>query len=116
MGNLTLPPKGIKDSEGVGMCAQVFTVVSCQPLAMEVAYSDPEHDLEENTFNPETAERFLLQKGDMFRIPPGNSYRLCNHSKSDEAFLTWTIVRPANVSLIKEQLKQDEASQTSTLS
>ena len=96
-GNLTLPPKGIKDAESVGSCSQVFTVVRCQPGAMEVAYSDPEDDNEEATFNPETAQRFLLKPGDLFRVPPGNSYRLCNHSKTVDCFLTWTIIRPASL-------------------
>ena len=94
-GNLTLPPKGIKDAESVGACSQVFTVVRCQPGAMEVAYSDPEDDNDDDTFNPSTAQRFLLNPGDLFRVPPGNSYRLCNHSKTTDVFLTWIIVRPA---------------------
>ena len=92
-GNLTLPSKGIKDAESVGGCAQVFTVVTCQPGALEVAYSDPE-DEDDSTFNPDTAQRFLLEPRSMFRVPPGNTYRLCNHSKTTEAFLTWTIIRP----------------------
>ena len=42
MGNLVLPPKGIKDSESVGPCAQTFTVCHCQSKAVEVAYGDPD--------------------------------------------------------------------------
>lgn len=92
MGNLILPPKGIKDPESVGPCAQTFTVCRCQPKAMEVSFGDPEEP--DGELDPETAQRFLLSPGDMFRVPPGNSYRLHNHSESEEALLTWTIIRP----------------------
>jgi centromere protein C len=93
MGNLILPPKGIKDAESVGFCAQTFTCVLGQPGAIEVAYSDP--DVRDGSLDPETAYRFFVQQGDMFRIPPGNCYRLENHSKEVEAYLTWTIIRPS---------------------
>jgi centromere protein C len=91
MGNLTLPPHGIKDPESVGVCSQTFTVCSCQPKAIEVAYGDP--DEPDGELDPKTAQRFLLSPGDMFRIPPGNCYRLRNHSESVPATLTWTIIR-----------------------
>jgi centromere protein C len=91
VGSLILPPKAIKDAESVGLCAQVFTVVKCQPGAVEVAFSDPEQ--EGNGWDPETAQRFLLSVGDNFLVPPGNSYRVENHSKSIEAVLSWTIIR-----------------------
>ena len=93
MGNLALPPKGIKDAESVGSCAQTFTIVSGQPGAIEIAYADPDED-DNGTLKPETAIRFLLGPGDMFRVPPGNCYRLHNHSKTTECFMTWTIIRP----------------------
>ncbi|GMI39287.1 hypothetical protein TeGR_g1023 [Tetraparma gracilis] len=48
-GHVTLPPEGIKDAEGVGMCSQVFFVGECQPKSFEVAIGAPE----ESTFNPE---------------------------------------------------------------
>ena len=92
MGNLVLPPKGIKDAESVGPCSQTFTVCNCQPKALEVAYGDP--DQPEGILNPETAKRFYLGPGDLFRVPPGNCYRLENHSKTTKCTLTWTIIRP----------------------
>jgi centromere protein C len=92
MGNLILPPKGIKDAESVGTCAQTFTCVYGQPGSIEVAYSDP--DVRDGTLDPMTASRFFVKQGDMFRIPPGNCYRVENHSKEAEAYLTWTIIRP----------------------
>lgn len=92
MGSLRLPPKAVKDPESVGSCAQTFTVVTGQPGALEIAYGDPDHD--EGVLEPESAQRFLLNPGDMFRIPPGNCYRLQNHSKVAESLLTWTIIRP----------------------
>lgn len=91
MGNLTLPPGGIKDPESVGACAQTFTVVSGQRNALEVSYGDP--DVNEGEWEHESASRFLLNPGDIFRVPPGNCYRIQNHSKDTESFLTWTIIR-----------------------
>ncbi|KAL3941093.1 MAG: hypothetical protein SGBAC_004500 [Bacillariaceae sp.] len=95
MGNLKLPPKAIKDAESVGPCSQTFTVCGCQPKALEVAYGDP--DLPEGILDPQSSQRFYLSPGDMFRVPPGNCYRLQNRSKTIDAFLTWTIIRPRNV-------------------
>lgn len=92
MGNLTLPPKGIKDPETTGSCSQVFTVCHCQPKSLEIAYADP-HE-ETGNLNSESAQRFLLSAGDQFRIPPGNAYKLVNHSTTTDSFLAWTIIRP----------------------
>ena len=91
-GNLRLPPKAIKDAEGVGLCAQVFNVSQCQPKSLEVAIADPEEN--GGKFSDKSAQRFLLSPGDMFHIPPGNIYRLQNHSNHEESLLFWTIVRP----------------------
>lgn len=91
MGNLTLPPRAIKDAESVGACAQTFTVVFGQRGALEVSFGDPNED--EGVWTPKTAQRFLLSPGDVFRVPPGNCYRIENHSKTKECFLTWTIIR-----------------------
>lgn len=98
MGNLLLPPKGIKDSESVGPCAQTFTVCCSQQKALEVAFGDP--DQSDGELDTETAQRFLLGPGDMFRVPPGNSYRLENHSECTDCLLTWTIIRPRPVSTV----------------
>ena len=92
MGHLALPPKGIKDSESSGRCAHTFTVCHCQPNALEVAYADP--DDEDGVFDPDSAQRLLLNPGDMFRVPQGNSYRIQNHSTTMECLLTWTIIKP----------------------
>lgn len=92
MGHLALPPKGIKDAESVGNCAQAFTVCHCQPNSLEVSYADPE--TADGAWEAETAQRFLLGPGDMFRVPQGNSYRLQNHSSTTDCLLTWTIIRP----------------------
>ena len=92
MGNLILPPKGIKDAESVGQCSQAFTVCWCQPGALEIAFGHPDDSA--GTFNTKMAHRFLVGPGDMFRIPPGNTYRLENHSKSKDCYLTWLIIRP----------------------
>jgi centromere protein C len=98
MGKLLLPKRGIKDTEAVGACAQTFTVISCQPNSLELAYSDPTSSSSNKRMNLSTSTtgvtRFLLGPGDVFCIPPGNSYRLQNHSKSKECMLSWTIIRP----------------------
>ncbi|KAL9185570.1 hypothetical protein ACHAXT_003347 [Thalassiosira profunda] len=90
-GNVVLPPRGIKDAEGVGLCSQVFNVADCQPGSLEFALADPAG--QDGEFDPKTAQRFLLSKGDMFQIPPGNVYRIENHSKTERANLFWTIVK-----------------------
>lgn len=91
VGSLVLPPKAIKDAESVGLCAQVFTIVKGQAGSIEIAFGDP--DQEGAVWDPDSAERFLLSVGDNFLIPPGNSYRIQNHSKTTEALLSWTIIR-----------------------
>lgn len=90
-GNLNLPPKGIKDAEGVGLCCQVFFVVDCQPLSVEIAIDTPNVD---SKFDPENAERFLLSKNDTFHVPAKNMYRIQNHSKVKNCLMFWTIIRP----------------------
>eukprot|EP01082_Thalassiosira_pseudonana_P003419 g2626.t1 g2626 contig12:492567-494921(+) len=90
-GNVVLPPRGIKDAEGVGLCSQVFNVGDCQPNSLEFALADPTN--QDGEFNAKTAQRYLLSKGDMFQIPPGNVYRIENHSKTDKACLFWTIIK-----------------------
>lgn len=95
MGNLLLPPRGIKDAESVGPCSQTFTVVTGQKKALEVAFADP--DGPEGLLEEDSAQRFLLSPGDLFRVPPGNTYRLQNHSRTKSCLLTWTIIRPRNV-------------------
>jgi len=89
-GHVILPPGGIKDAEGVGMCSQIFFVSDCQPKGLELALGAPD----ETTFNPETAQRYLLSPGDFFHVPPNNIYRVENHSTIAESKLFWTIIRP----------------------
>eukprot|EP00986_Skeletonema_menzelii_P004593 scaffold1572_cov141-Skeletonema_menzelii.AAC.8 len=90
-GNVVLPPKAIKDAEGVGLCSQVFNVGDCQPNSLEFALADP--STQDGEFDEKSAQRFLLSKGDMFQIPPGNVYRIENHSKTEDAKLFWTIIK-----------------------
>lgn len=100
MGKLILPPKGIKDAECVGSCAQTFTILAGQPNSIELAYADPNDD---GKMDLDNAQRFLLDPGDVFRIPPGNSYYLQNHSKTDECILSWTIIRPTHPEDMEEK-------------
>jgi len=89
-GTLNLPPRAIKDAEGVGLCTQIFFVSACQPQSVEMALAHPS----EEEFCATTAQRFLLSAGDYFYVPPNNIYRVENHSRTTEALLNWTIVRP----------------------
>ena len=102
MGVLELPPRGIKDAESVGPCAQTFTVCHCQPESLELTYADP--DEPEGRLDPEKAQRFLLSPGDLFRVPPGNSYRLENHSDETECRLTWTIIKPRHLPTERDEV------------
>jgi len=90
-GNVVLPPRGIKDAEGVGLCSQVFNVGDCQENSVEFAIADPGG--QDGEFDPRSAQRYLLGKGDMFQIPPGNVYRIENHSRTEKATLFWTIIK-----------------------
>jgi centromere protein C len=89
-GFVELPPQAIKDAEGVGECAQVFFISECQDGALELGIADPK----EPEWQDETAQRQLLNKGDSFFVPPGNIYRLENHSYSTACTIFWTIVKP----------------------
>lgn len=90
-GNVVLPPRGIKDAEGVGLCSTVFNIGDCQPNSLEFAIADPKG--QDGEFDPKTAQRYLLSKGDIFQIPPGNVYRIENHSRVEKANLFWTIIK-----------------------
>jgi len=95
-GYVALPPKAIKDAEGVGACSQVFFIHACHPKGLEVAIALPKGDKKSGadvTFDPATCQRYLLGPGDQFFVPPHNVYRLENHSPDTEAKLFWTIIK-----------------------
>jgi centromere protein C len=85
-----LPPQAIKDPEGVGKLAQVFFVASCQDKALEFALADPSNA----EWDDSTAQRVLLSAGDSFYVPPGNWYRLENHSKVKNCRIHWIVIKP----------------------
>jgi hypothetical protein len=89
-GAVELPPHAIKDAEGVGKYLQVFFVASAQAHALEFGLADPSQD----AWIDGTAQRLLLSAGDSFYVPPGNIYRLENHSPTTTARLFWMIVYP----------------------
>jgi hypothetical protein len=89
-GSVELPPHAIKDAEGVGKYCQVFFVASAQAHSIEFGLASPDTDAWEDR----TAQRLLLSAGDSFYVPPGNIYRLENHSKTTTARLFWMIVFP----------------------
>lgn len=78
------------DAEGVGECSQVFFVANCQAGALEFGLADPIKE----EWDDALAQRVLLSEGDAFHIPPGNIYRLENHSKDVGCKLYWTIIKP----------------------
>ena len=114
-GFVELPAGAIKDAEGVGECAQVFFMSDCQdgagtcvcpfvfslsvpylpptpllPKPVELGIADPS----EPEWRDPVAQRQLLKKGDSFYVPPGNIYRLENHSSSKAATVHWCIIKP----------------------
>lgn len=89
-GFVELVPQAIKDAEGVGKHMQFFQVSRCQAGALELGIARP--DVFE--FVHRTAQRVLLREGDTFFLPPGNVYRLENHSTKVTAKIFWTIIFP----------------------
>mmetsp|Transcript_18619 Transcript_18619/g.17945 ORF Transcript_18619/g.17945 Transcript_18619/m.17945 type:complete len:798 (+) Transcript_18619:113-2506(+) len=89
-GFVELPPGSIKDAEGVGECSQVFFISECQADGVELGIADPR----EEEWKDNIAQRILLRKGDSFFVPPGNIYRLENHSTTTPCTLFWAIVKP----------------------
>jgi len=89
-GFVVLPAGAIKDAEGVGECSQVFFISDCQDESIELGIADPK----EEEWNDEKAQRLVLSKGDSFFVPPGNIYRLENHSTVKDCTIFWTIVQP----------------------
>ena len=89
-GYVVLPPGAIKDAEGVGECSQVFFIADCQDGSVELGIADPK----EEVWRDDIAQRVIMNTGDSFFVPPGNIYRLENHSSTSEAIIYWTIVKP----------------------
>lgn len=93
-GSVDLPPGSIKDAEGVGRYLQVFFVVKGQKGSVEFGLADPLQDF----WDDRTAQRVLLGPGDSFYVPPGNIYRLENHSPTISCSINWMIVYPVEYS------------------
>lgn len=112
MGKLILPVNGVKDAENVGSCAQTFTILQGQPNSIEIAYGNPNTGSSDDDgptmMDPKTAQRFLLDPGDVFRVPPGNSYRIQNHSKKNECIMSWTIIRPTHPEYLEKEEEDDD--------
>lgn len=87
---MDLPPDSIKDPEGVGELAQIFFVSACQPGSLEFALASPE----DVNWNDSNAQRVIVEQGDSFFVPPGNMYRLENHSKAVTASINWVVIKP----------------------
>jgi len=89
-GFLELPPGAIKDAENVQSYTQVFFVSSGQRESLELGIADPR----ETDWTDSLAQRVLLGPGDSFFIPPGNIYRLENHSEDRKCVINWVIIKP----------------------
>lgn len=70
-GIIELPPGAIKDSEGVGACAQIYFIAECQENSIELGIADPNHQ----EWVDNLAQKQILTRGDSFYIQPGNIYR-----------------------------------------
>ena len=97
-GFIDLPPDAIKDAEGVGRFTQVFFVSDCQDGALELGLANPSQE----EWMDRTAQRVLLKKGDCFYVPPGNIYRLENHSSVKSSKLNWVIIKPLEQATIED--------------
>jgi hypothetical protein len=96
---MELAPQAIKDAENVGKHMQFFSVSRCQPRGLELAIAHPDSTVYES----KSAQHVLLREGDIFYVPPGNTYRLENHSSQVKARLFWTIVRPLEAVLAEPE-------------
>lgn len=74
----------------MGKFTQMFFVSDCQDGALEVGLASPDQD----EWVDRSAQRLLLNKGDCFYVPPGNIYRLENHSSAKSSMLNWVIIKP----------------------
>lgn len=89
-GYLDLPPQAIKDAELVGRYAQVFFVGEGQPGSLEFGLSDPAFE----DWDDRKAQRVILSPGDSFYVPPGNIYRLENHSLAKTCKIFFVVIEP----------------------
>jgi hypothetical protein len=110
-GYVELPAGAIKDEETVGQCAQVFFVSECQNGAIEMGIAHPQ----EERWEDRTAQRYLLSKGDSFVVPPGNIYRLQNHSQVKACTMFWTIIKPVDTQIISASVNQTGAQKAASL-
>jgi len=54
------------------------------------------------------AQRQLLKKGDSFYVPPGNIYRLENHSEHKTCMIHWCIIKPLELPAQQRQGAVDQ--------
>jgi len=57
---------------------------------VELGIADPS----KGEWDDDAAQRQLLKKGDSFYVPPGNIYRLENHSEYKTCMIHWCIIKP----------------------
>ncbi len=56
---------------------------------VEFGLADPADE----DWNDRLAQRILLRQRDSFYVPPGNVYRLENHSSTKTSVIYWTIIK-----------------------
>jgi hypothetical protein len=89
LGTILLPPNCVKYPEPSGKRTFMFTVFSTQPAMLEFSWRPTAVDLMTST-----KKKVRLNKGDMFRVFPGTSFRLKNHSKTTAAKISFTLIIP----------------------
>lgn len=92
-GSIVLPPGAIKDIEDTGMSCHLFTVGDCQPDSLEYSLGSPNSTDHRKQFDKKEVQRFMLSKNDQTLTPPGNSFKLKNHSLTNTATLYCTIIK-----------------------
>ena len=69
----------------------LFTVVDAQRNSIDLAIGVP-GTTSTCLLSPKSNKCFRLNKGDTFRVPPGNCYRIENHVKKAQCELSWVLI------------------------
>ena len=68
----------MKDEELTNNCTQVFTALLCQPRSVSISIG---------------GQNYLLSPGDHFFVPAATSYRICNHSETTDAEISFVVIK-----------------------
>ena len=75
-----------------------------QHTTVELGIADPN----KGEWDDAAAQRQMLDKGDSFYVPPGNIYRLENHSEVKTCMIHWCIIKPLEAGLEPRTRGEDQ--------